>query len=297
MAGVAGVFFPALSVVWLASTVHGLFTDEAPLSTLGQCPLLGGPAPPQRPVPVWAYGVGHVLPGLAFVAVGVAIALVVSPYERLVGRSEQLRAFAVTFYALSASAPMLSPLHKAFGERSVGRMYFDAREHGVGWLALTLLLQLAVTETWLYWIHRLMHTRYLYKHIHKVHHRFVPSFTLAASAFHPLDIAALTCGSFVLPLCVPVHAGVVQAIMMANLIWTMLQHSAGRGEWGGGVLTDSNLHNIHHDFGRRPRNCGSLTCFWDHIAGTYEPRPPPWAARIKIGEPSHWTRSPSRKST
>ena len=267
--------FNALFGVWVVSVVHGAATSADAWDILVRCPLLGGEAPPQEPVPYWAYGVGHVLPGLAIQLVFTLLSFATRAERNLEYATWQrhLQAFASSFHAMGGSAPMLCPLHKAFLEGSVGHFYFKVDEHGWIWLCVSGALLLIVTESWFYWIHRLMHANvYLYKYVHKVHHNFNPAFTGAGSAFHPADITALTLGGFVLPSILPLHDGLHTAFLLVNLFYTLLQHSATRASWGGGVFNDANLHNIHHDYGRTPKNCGSLLCVWDRLAGTYEPR-------------------------
>lgn len=298
--------FNALFGVWALSVMHGVATSDDAWSILARCPLLGGEAPPPEPVPLWAYGVGHVLPGwVTGIEYGFP-AHVPSPLMQRLFRTRNagslavqliftllsfatraernleyatwqrhLQAFASSLHAMGGSAPLLCPLHKAFLEGRVGHFYFEVDEQGCVWLCVSGALLLIVTESWFYWVHRMMHANaLLYKYVHKVHHNFNPAFTGAGSAFHPADITALTLGGFVLPSIVPLHHDLHTAFLLANLLYTLLQHSATRASWGGGVLNDANLHNIHHDYGRTPKNCGSLTCVWDRLAGTYEPRIP-----------------------
>ncbi|CEQ42350.1 SPOSA6832_04162 [Sporobolomyces salmonicolor] len=57
-----------------------------------------------------------------------------------------------------------------------------------------------VEDTWHYFAHRLFHTKYLYKHIHKVHHTYSAPFGLAAEYAHPLETLILGAGTVLAPL-------------------------------------------------------------------------------------------------
>merc|ERR1711939_43119 len=50
-------------------------------------------------------------------------------------------------------------------------------------------------DTWHYFVHRLMHHRALYKHVHKVHHEFATPFGLAAEHAHPIEVLILGLGT------------------------------------------------------------------------------------------------------
>ena len=48
--------------------------------------------------------------------------------------------------------------------------------------------------------HQLLHTPLLYKHIHKLHHKYSAPFGLAAEYAHPLEVMILGTGTIVGPL-------------------------------------------------------------------------------------------------
>lgn len=53
----------------------------------------------------------------------------------------------------------------------------------LGWVLLYQIIEDFVE----YWMHRMFHTPFLYKHIHKQHHFFNMPFSLTAEYAHPLD--------------------------------------------------------------------------------------------------------------
>lgn len=56
-----------------------------------------------------------------------------------------------------------------------------------------------------YWLHRALHTPYLYKVIHKVHHTYSYPFGLTASYAHPLEVLILGFATFSGPLLISPH--------------------------------------------------------------------------------------------
>lgn len=252
-------------------------------------PLLGGDAGANFAkgvqLPTWTYAVGHVIPGIVLQFLGAFIAIVLTQEWNYVGGDmrEDVRCIVVTLFTMMGSAVFLAPVHKMVYEKQFGHMFFDIDEQSLLTTFFGLIVAIAITETWFYWIHRLSHTDFIYRYIHSVHHSFVPSTATCAAAFHPLDVVLLTTGSFVAVAIWPVHHSVHQFVLMLNLASTIYQHTGVRGTFGQslGIFSNPNLHNIHHDYGMTPRNCGSLTCIWDRICGTYEPNIPPFSEAAK----------------
>jgi len=296
-----------LAILQLAHGVLQAGSLEASLELLARNPMLGGQ--PLRPsaashgsangtdgnslleggvrLPTWTYTVGHTVGGVATAVVMAALLIPVlelrnmhgAPVrEQLRGKRDDARGLGVTTIALLGSAPLIAPLHKQLLEGQWGYFYYDPSEHG-GYLyiAAATLLQLVVSESHFYWLHRLMHMSPFYELFHKVHHTFVPSTATCAEAFHPIDLAALTLGTMWVPLMVPVYHPSFLGVLFFNAVYSVFQHTGSRTNLRIWFLNDAHSHNIHHDYGKRPVNCGSITNVWDRLCGTYVVEVPRWA--------------------
>ena len=69
--------------------------------------------------------------------------------------------------------------------------------------------------------HQALHTRYLYKHIHKLHHKYSAPFGLAAEYAHPAEVFILGAGTICGPL---IYCYFTQNLHLSTvLIWIVLR--------------------------------------------------------------------------
>jgi hypothetical protein len=162
------------------------------------------------------------------------------------------------------------------------------------YLPASLLIYLALHDTWFYWTHRLLHRPAWFRAVHAVHHASRPPTAWAAMSFHPLEALS---GAVVIPalvLLVPIHAavlGLVLAIMTVmgvtnHMGWEMFPQILVRSRLGGWLITASH-HQRHHDVYRattasisaRGIACAAPTAGFrragppDPVAVTSSPRP------------------------
>lgn len=124
-----------------------------------------------------------------------------------------------------------------------------------------------------YWLHRMLHQKWGYEKIHRVHHEYTAPIVFAAPYAHWAEIIILGLASFLGPLLVPGH-------MITFWLWFILRqmeaietHSGYDFPWsplkcipfyGGAVF-----HDYHHFVGGKSQsNFASTFTYCDYIYGT-----------------------------
>ena len=136
-----------------------------------------------------------------------------------------------------------------------------------------IVLYLAGLDVYTYAVHRLMHTRWLYRHVHSVHHRSRTPSALTAFSFHPVEWLLL--GLYV-PLSLAAfdyHAVTLAVVFVLQGFLNTLPHCgyelAPRGWYENPVsklFATTFYHDLHHQ--RTTCNYGTLTTLWDRLLGT-----------------------------
>jgi lathosterol oxidase len=138
-------------------------------------------------------------------------------------------------------------------------------------VVLQMLLGVVVMDAWLYWKHRLLHTRLLFP-LHKAHHAFRDPTAFASFAVAPFE-ALLTLWP-ILFLCVPqaIHwAPLYFGLVLGFVALNFYLHCGVRLEWVERVLprvflNTSAFHNVHHQ--HVSANYGEAGIVWDRICKT-----------------------------
>ncbi|MDX1908805.1 MAG: sterol desaturase family protein [Bacteroidia bacterium] len=157
------------------------------------------------------------------------------------------------------------------------RIYHDIGQYGWGWFGASIGVMVLIHDTWFYWIHRFMHLRWVFRHVHLIHHLSHNPSPWAAFAFHPVE-ALLEVG--VLPVIVwlipvhPVALFVFLGIMMGFNVMGHLGYElfpAGFLRTPLGHLTNTTTHHhLHHRFGKH--NYGLYFNLWDQLMRTNHPQ-------------------------
>jgi Delta7-sterol 5-desaturase len=168
----------------------------------------------------------------------------------------------VTFASIATG---LFAAYVVLGGRSA--VSFDLAELGLLVGLATPLVYFVGTDAALYGAHRLLHRRWLFRHIHRVHHRWTSPTAFTAMAMHPLELA-LYQAVMLLPLLVlPIHAvGVIAVLLYHNTI-ALLDHS---GVALGSVVPwqpPPRFHDDHHVHVHV--NYGQTLGVWDRLFGTW----------------------------
>lgn len=155
--------------------------------------------------------------------------------------------------------------------RGYSKLYDDV---GTSKLDLIFILTSVVTfilftDMCIYWIHRFLHHRSIYKYIHKDHHRWKVPTPYASHAFHPLDGFLQSCPYHIYPFLFPLHKYTYLALFVFVNIWTVSIHDANYKvpDVLKPVVNGSAHHTDHHLFYNY--NYGQFFTLWDRIGGSF----------------------------
>lgn len=145
---------------------------------------------------------------------------------------------------------------------------------------LVLIASFVIEDAWHYFAHRALHTRWAFKHIHYLHHRYTTPFAVAANYAHPLETLFTGFGT------------VLPVLLLRPHLWTMLVWVAVR-QWQAmsvhvgydfpwrpsrylPFLGGARFHDRHHR--RFNRNYAPTFVWLDRLLGTADeknlgPRP------------------------
>jgi lathosterol oxidase len=127
------------------------------------------------------------------------------------------------------------------------------------------------TDFFIYWIHRGLHHRSVYKSLHKPHHKWIVPTPYASHAFHPVDGFAQSVPYHLFPFVFPLQKFAFIGLFGFINFWTIFIHD---GEYyaNSPIINGAACHTGHHLYFNV--NYGQFTTLWDRLGGSYrEPNP------------------------
>ncbi|CAG9952981.1 unnamed protein product [Clonostachys rosea f. rosea IK726] len=142
-------------------------------------------------------------------------------------------------------------------------------------MALQIAICFVIEDTWHYWVHRALHTKYLYKKVHKLHHTYSAPFGLASEYASPIETAILGLGVVGSPVLQLAVTGDLHLVTM--YVWIMLRmcqaidaHSGYDFPWSLRhflpVWAGADHHDLHHE--KFIGNYASSFRWWDYMLDT-----------------------------
>jgi Delta7-sterol 5-desaturase len=153
-------------------------------------------------------------------------------------------------------------------------VYWGAHDYPLLWLHGSFIAAAVLHDTYFYWTHRLMHSRWLYPYFHSGHHKSVTPTPWAMLAFQPLETVPQFAFFALLILFVPLHP----AVLLAYLVFDGLVNAAGhcgheivpkpfQRHWLLKYVNAVSHHDLHHS--RFRYNFGQYFNVWDRLMGTF----------------------------
>ncbi|XP_010463676.1 PREDICTED: putative Delta(7)-sterol-C5(6)-desaturase 2 isoform X1 [Camelina sativa] len=133
---------------------------------------------------------------------------------------------------------------------------------------LYIAIYLVLVEFGIYWVHKELHDiKFLYKHLHAIHHMYNKQNTLspfAGLALHPLDGILQAVPHVIALFIVPIHLITHLSLLFIEAIWTTNIHDCIHGNiW---PIMGAGYHTIHHTTYKH--NYGHYTIWMDWMFGS-----------------------------
>ena len=150
-------------------------------------------------------------------------------------------------------------------------IYFDYQEYPLWLIPLSFIFHMVWDETLTYWAHRFLHTyRFLYRHLHIVHHRSKSVTPFSGFAFHPIDAFIQAMPTFTSCFIFPIHQNIFLFFSILTPCWAISIHD-NVPAIPCKLFLYATHHTIHHEKGRGQfKNYGKFTTVWDRLMGSYE---------------------------
>ncbi len=140
------------------------------------------------------------------------------PMRRAILQEIRLSLLSSAVYAAPAAVVLVLWLHGGT------MIYSDVSAYGgVPYILLSAFIYLAVQDTYYYWAHRLMHDPRLFRWMHAGHHRSRQPTPFASFAFDPAEALATAWLLPALAFVIPVHIGVVVALLALMSVTAVLE--------------------------------------------------------------------------
>lgn len=143
-------------------------------------------------------------------------------------------------------------------------------------MILQVVVFFIIEDAWHYWTHRALHASpFLYRTIHKTHHRYATPFGLTALYASPFEVMILGAGTIGAPLVWAAVTGDLHIITMyvwitARLLQAVDAHSGYDFPWSLHrflpVWAGAEHHDVHHE--KFVGNYASSFRWWDYLMGT-----------------------------
>jgi lathosterol oxidase len=145
-------------------------------------------------------------------------------------------------------------------------LYFDPLAYGVPWLIASALVSFFLIDAGLYYSHRLMHRPWMFRHVHRWHHRYTAPVVFTTTAVHPIEFLFFATAVLLPALVVPVHWAVYVAVVAYTYLIGMIDHSGIDVRWPLPLHAGNRFHDDHHVFFHC--NYGHHTQIFDRLHDT-----------------------------
>lgn len=153
------------------------------------------------------------------------------------------------------------------------KLYGEVSEYGWPYLIFSVVALILFHDTYFYWAHRFMHLKWVYPHVHLVHHKSTSPTPWASFSFHPIEGFLEAVGVLALVYIMPLHMYAVWSFLIFMTVFNVLGHlgyeifpygTTRSKKWGWhNTVTHHDMHHKHFN-----SNYGIYFNWWDKWMGT-----------------------------
>jgi Sterol desaturase len=195
--------------------------------------------------------------------------------SRLAGKADFLREIlhsSISSFVLAITA--ILSLSEAL--RPYTLIYTGIHDYPLIWIPVSLLLTLAVHDTYFYWMHRILHHKKLFKLTHLVHHKSTNPSPWTSYSFNFLEAIAEGGVMLVLVVVMPLHPLTLGLFAFSSFVINVYGHLGYeimpkwfRKSFLFEIINTSTFHNFHHL--KFKGNYGLYLRVWDRLMNTEHP--------------------------
>ncbi|MFO0681024.1 MAG: sterol desaturase family protein [Sandaracinus sp.] len=168
-------------------------------------------------------------------------------------------------YGTLGNAVLTAPIHWLVAN-GYSQAYWNLSDYGIPYFILSVVLYIAFTETWIYWVHRALHIPVLFRWFHKPHHKWRATTSWASMAFHPLDSFAQALPHHLALFLFPVNVYLYLGMLAFVMLWSVMIHDRVSFVKNS-IINYTGHHTLHHWY--FTCNYGQFFTFWDKLMGTW----------------------------
>jgi sterol desaturase/sphingolipid hydroxylase (fatty acid hydroxylase superfamily) len=155
-----------------------------------------------------------------------------------------------------------------------GRIPLDTTWPNLATVVGEMVAYVVLFDAYFYALHRVLHTRALYRLVHAVHHRSTAPTVLTALAFHPLEAALIIAFMPLAMWLVPIHLAslaAVGAFLSGSIVLAHCGYEIFPSWWSRVPVLNwyvtPRVHDVHHV--RRDCNYSATLSIFDWAFGTF----------------------------
>ncbi|KAK0199864.1 fatty acid hydroxylase [Desarmillaria ectypa] len=149
------------------------------------------------------------------------------------------------------------------------KLYDGLDTYGWPYLFASIPLFLLFTDYCIYWVHRWLHVPFIYKLIHKPHHKWIIPSPWSSHAFHPVDGYLQSVPYHLFVFLFPLHRMVYLGLFVFVNFWSILIHDSDMitGHPLETVINGPAHHTLHHIY--FTVNYGQYFTWADKVGNSY----------------------------